>query len=92
MKAYRVVTKMHQGDTNQYVYFTSKGKALGYIYHLLEKEGGFAGVERQADGRWWNGNWCYDVDKLFNIRNWDRYDYIGKGGIFSYHIDMITIV
>lgn len=91
MKVYRVVTTAYQKDTHKDIFFTSKSKALGYIIGIMKTQKTISAIEHREDGRWYNSKWYYDIDQLFNIRNWNKYDYIINGGCGSLHIEEVQI-
>lgn len=90
MKAYKVVIMENRTPKNA-VYFSSKNKALGYIFSKMSDDGQFTAIERQEDGRWWDATWCYDTEKMFNSKNWNRYEYVMKSGRLVMYIEAVTI-
>lgn len=91
MKAYKVITLSHRGDTHNDIFFSSKSKALGYIIGIMKDQVTIRGLERREDDKWYNANWCYEVDDLFNIRNWNKYEYMLDNGFISLLIEEVEI-
>lgn len=88
MKAYKVITANHRRDIET-ILFSSKDKALGYIFNVVSMDKVISAHEKRND--WWNGTWEYDVEKLFSTKNWNKYEYVTNSGITTLRIEEVTI-
>ncbi len=89
MTIYKVVRGNSYTNNAEEVFFTSRDKAIGYIIgRYAEAKKKPYGRVRQAD--WYNGAFCYDVDELLNIKNWNKYNYLMNGEFF--YINSIKVL
>lgn len=87
MKVYAVVKDTSIRNRADITYFTSKSKALGYIFAMMEE----TPRSYESNKEWYNANWCYDVHKLFNVNNWNKYKYVTDDGHTTYYIEEINV-
>lgn len=86
MKIYKVTRGNSYTDNAGEIFFTSRGKAIGYIIgRYAESQEKPHGRARQS-----SANFCYAPEKLFDSKNWNKYFYIIKGEFF--YIDVITVL
>lgn len=88
MKVYAVVKGTSYTNNAETIFFTSKNKALGYIYGMMTN--GPRGYEKEK--QWYNSTWCYDEHKLFDSKNWDKYVYVTDGGSVNYRIKQVNVL
>ena len=86
MKIYKVICGTPYNDCAEEMFFTSREKALGYI---IAKFGihQFSGYNKK-EPYYSTNTWTNDPDKLFNIRNWNKYKYV-VNGIKTYIIEAV---
>lgn len=89
MTIYKVTRGSSYNNNEEEIFFTSRDKAIGYIIgRYAESREKPRGRERRPD--WWNGSFCYTAEKLFSLRNWNKYLYLINCGFF--YIDAINVL
>ena len=87
MKAYAIIKNTPYSAGNVEKFFTSKSKAIGYIIAQFKDE-----KPRGYEKEWFDSNWCYDTDELFNSKNWNKYKYVMDGGKTTLYIKQIDVL
>lgn len=91
MTIYKVTRGNSYTKNAEEIFFTSRDKALGYIIGIYaENKRTPAGRVRQAD--WWNADFCYDVEKLFDVKNLSKYNYLNMKSSDYFYIDSIKVL
>lgn len=90
MKIYRIVKNTPYKNRAEEKYFTSREKALGYIMGLVSKDTHMGAYSKNEE--WYNATWCYDYEKLFNVKNWNKYCYVTDSGSTVLYIEQIDVL
>jgi len=92
MTIYRVTRGTSYTKSAEEIFFTSRDKALGYIIGRYAEDGRTpVGRVRQAD--WWNASFCYNAEKLFDVKNLSKYNYLNMKYSGDYfYIDPIKVL
>lgn len=90
MKVYKVSVIQYRQAVLDEKFFTSREKAIGYVIGLFGDKDKYRAIERQVD--WYNARWCYDTEKMFNVKNWNKYEYVIDHGVKTAVIDMIAVL
>lgn len=89
MKVYAVVKTTSCSGRTTSIFFTSKNKALGYIIGII-KDQPVKAYDKEKE--WYNSVWCYDIDKLFDTKNWNKYKYVIDDGHATLHIEQFNVL
>lgn len=90
MKIYAVVKDTAYVNKDLVSLFSSEEKALGYIISIVTKEYPVRGYNKEEN--WYNASWCYDTDKLFDSKNWDKYKYVTDDGKLTLYIEQLNVL
>jgi len=89
MTMYAIMKETSYSGEKAIAYFSSRKKAIYYIKGIMNdcKPRGY-----DKSVPWYNSTWEYDVTKLFNVNNWNKYKYVNSDGTINFQIIAVQVM